>query len=148
MQLVAPDVDRVEAPRPAREQDLAEAAGRGADIDPDAARRIEAVMIERRRKLDAAARDVGMRRCGAQHRIDRYLIGGLCNRSVVGRHQPGGDGGLRFGAALEQPAFDQQPVGPHAPCHGAEIAARPSLREGMWAARRGRDRSHPRGRGR
>ncbi len=36
MQLAAPDVDRVDAPRAAREQHLGEAAGRGADVETDA----------------------------------------------------------------------------------------------------------------
>ena len=36
MQLAAPDIDRVDPPGAAREQDLGEAAGRGADIEADA----------------------------------------------------------------------------------------------------------------
>ena len=66
MQLPMPDIDRVDAPCAAREQHLGEAAGRGADIEADAASRIEAEMIERGRELHAAARHPGMRRLGAQ----------------------------------------------------------------------------------
>ena len=38
MQLAVPDIDRVDAPGAACEQHLGETAGRGADIEADAAR--------------------------------------------------------------------------------------------------------------
>ena len=78
MQLAAPDIDGIDAPRAAREQHLGEAAGRGADIEADAARRIDAEMVERGRELHAAARDPGMRRRGAQRRIGGDLVRRLC----------------------------------------------------------------------
>ena len=56
MQLTASDIDCVDLPRPALEQHLGEAAGRGADIESNPPRRIEAEMIERGRKLHTAAR--------------------------------------------------------------------------------------------
>ena len=36
VKLVAAAIERVDAPRPAREQDLRETAGRGADVEADA----------------------------------------------------------------------------------------------------------------
>ena len=62
MQLVTPDVDRVDAAGAACEQHLREAAGGRADVEADAAGRFDAEMIERGRELDAAARHPGMRR--------------------------------------------------------------------------------------
>ena len=78
MKLAAADIDRIDAPRAAREQHLGEAAGRGADIEADAARDIDAEMVERRRKLDAAARHPGMRGLArAALRRSRNLLGRL-----------------------------------------------------------------------
>ena len=71
MQLPASDIDRVDVPGAALQQHLRESAGGGADIEANAAARIEAEMIERRRELHPAARDVRMRRCRAQARIHR-----------------------------------------------------------------------------
>ena len=68
MQLIAADIDRVDAPRAAREQDLGEAAGRGADVEADAIRHVEREMIERERKLDAAARHIRMLGLGLDDR--------------------------------------------------------------------------------
>ena len=69
MQLAAPDIDRIDAPRAAREQHVGEAAGRSADIEADAPRRIEAEMIERGGELQPAARDPRMLGVGFEHRI-------------------------------------------------------------------------------
>ncbi len=61
-----------------------------------------------------------MRRLGPQHRVGGDFVRGLADGDAVGRHQAGGDGGLRLGAALEQAAFDQQAVDPSAGAHGPE----------------------------
>ena len=98
-------------------------------------------MVQRRRELHAAARHPGVRRRGLQDRIDGNLIGRALHRNVVRRDETGGDRGLRLGAALEQAAFDQQPIGAHAGCHGRDVATRRRLREGMVkAAITGRER--------
>ena len=110
MQLAVPDVERVDAPCTAREQDLGKSTGRSADIEADAPCGIKAEMVERRRKLHAAARDVRMRRLGAQHRIGRDFVRSLGDDHVVRRHPAGRDRGLRLGAALEQAALDQQAI--------------------------------------
>ena len=96
---------------PRSQQHLGEAAGGGADIEADAAARIEAEMIERGGELHPAARDVRMRRRRAQRGIDRDLLRRLAHRRVVGGDQPGRDRGLRLGAAVEQAALDQQAIG-------------------------------------
>ena len=139
VQLPASDVDRIDAPRAAREQHLGEAAGRGADVEADAAGRIEPEMIERGRELHAAARHPGMRRRRLQRGVGGDLLGRLGDGDAVGGHHAGGDRLLRLGAALEQAALDQQPVGAHALCHGISIAsplAAPWLRRGLIARER------------
>ncbi len=62
MQLPAADIDSVDLARAALKQHLGKAAGRGADIEADAAFRIEAETVERGHQFQAAARDVRMRR--------------------------------------------------------------------------------------
>ncbi len=65
MQLPMSDIDRVDAFRATRQQDLREAAGRSAEVETGASIHREAEMIERGRKLQAAARHPRMRRGGA-----------------------------------------------------------------------------------
>src|SRR5215469_18120902 len=83
MQLVAADVDREDAARAAREQDLSEAAGRSADIEADTIADVDREPIERVRELDAAARDPGERGLGRDRRIDGDLLGGLAHGGAV-----------------------------------------------------------------
>src|SRR5206468_4906323 len=64
VQLPMPDINRIDSPGAAREQDLGEAASRGAKVEACAAIRIEAEMIERGRKLHATARYPWVRRRG------------------------------------------------------------------------------------
>ena len=130
VQLTAPDIDRVDAPRTAREQHLGEAAGRGADIEADAARRIEAEMIERRDKLQRRrARPTDAPAARRSARIGRDLVRGLAQHDAIGRHAAGRDRGLRPGAALEQAALDQQHVGALALCHAVDLANPPQQRQ-------------------
>ena len=121
MQLPASDIDRVDELGAALQQHLREAAGGGADIEADAAARIEAEMIERRGELHPAARDVRMRRCRAQARIHRDRLRCLAHGDVVGDDQAGRDRGLRLGAAVEQAALDQQAIGALAGGHANSI---------------------------
>ncbi len=117
MQLAASDVDGVDAPGAALEQHLREAAGRRADVEADAPARIETEMVERGRELLPAPRHIRMRGRGAQNRVGGNLLGRLAHRPVIGDDQAGFDRGLRLGAAVEQPALDQQPVGAQARGH-------------------------------
>src|SRR4051812_8949748 len=115
VQLVAAAVEGVDAARPAREQDLREAAGRGADVEADAALRIEPEMIKRGGKLDPAAGDVGVRRRAGEHGIGGGLHRRLGNDHPIDAHAPRGNGRLRLGAALEQAPLDEEAIDAHAP---------------------------------
>ena len=55
MKLAASDVDRIDARCPALEQDLGKSARRGADVETDMRFWVKAEMLERGRKLEAAA---------------------------------------------------------------------------------------------
>ncbi len=114
MQLSAADIERIDAPRAAREQNLGKSAGRCADVEADAARGIEPEMIERRRQLDPAAGDEGMRRLRAQHGIDGDFVRRLGDDGFIRRHPAGRNGSLRLGAAFEQTALDEETIDPHA----------------------------------
>src|SRR5882724_1498612 len=59
-QLPVSDIDGVDLGGAARQQHVGEAAGRGADVEPDAAGRVDGEMIEGMRELQAAARDPRM----------------------------------------------------------------------------------------
>ena len=58
MQLAVADVDGDDTRGAALQQDVGEAAGRGADVETVEPRRIDAELVERMRELLAAARDV------------------------------------------------------------------------------------------
>ena len=68
-------------------------------------------MIERGRKLDAAARHIRMLGLGRDDRGRRNLLRRLAHRHAVGGHQAGGNCGLGAGAAFEQAARDQETIG-------------------------------------
>ena len=71
IELSAADVDRDDVRRAAREENVGEAAGRGADVEAGEARGIEPEGVERGRELDPAARDVRMGRFGLDRRVAR-----------------------------------------------------------------------------
>src|SRR6478735_10538865 len=58
VKLGASDIDRIDKSRPTAQQYLCESAGRGADIEADAARWIEVKVVKRCRELDAASRHI------------------------------------------------------------------------------------------
>src|SRR5579863_4478309 len=68
VKLSAADVDRIDAPRAALKQDVRETAGRSADIETDAVLHIESELVERRRELETAARNIRMYRLGLDGR--------------------------------------------------------------------------------
>src|SRR5262249_52494432 len=121
MHLAPPDIHGIDSPRAACQQDFSKAAGRGADIEADAAarikHRIEAEVIERGRELHPAARYVSVRRLGAQPRSGGNSLRRLRDANVVRRHAAGGNGALRLGAALEQTALDEQPIDANTASH-------------------------------
>jgi hypothetical protein len=121
MQLPASHINRVEVLGAALQQNLRETAGGSADIEANTVAWIEAKMIERRRELHPAARDVRIRRCRAQVRIHRDRLRRLAHSDVIGDDQPGRDRGLRLGAAVEQAALDQQSIGALAVGHSRSV---------------------------
>jgi hypothetical protein len=62
-----------------------------------------------------------VRGLGPQHGLDGNFIGGAADGSAVGAHETGGNRSLGLGAAFEQAALDQQPVGALA-SHAALLA--------------------------
>jgi hypothetical protein len=66
---------------------------------------------ERAGKLQAAARDVRVRGFGLDDGGARQGFRRLGDHLAVGRDQPGGDGGLRGGAAAEMAEGDKHLVG-------------------------------------
>jgi hypothetical protein len=114
MQLAPSHIHGIDPPRTACQQDFGKAASRGADIEADAAARIkpgiEPEVIERRRELHSPSRHVRVRRLGAQDRIGGNFLRRLRDHHFVRRDAARGNGALRLGAALEQAAFDEQPV--------------------------------------
>ena len=134
MQLAASHIHGIDSPRPACQQDFGKAAGRGADIEADAAAGIkggiEPEVIERGRELHPAPRYVRVRRLGAQDRIGGNFLRRLRHHHFVRRHAAGGNGGLRLGSALEQTAFDEQPIDADTASHVKTISGRKEGRGG------------------
>ena len=96
----------------AREQDLGEAAGRGADIEAERARTDRS---RRRRAPPRASRRRARHTDAAPRRRSRprprTRSEAFADRRAVDRHEPGRDRRLGLGAALEQAALDQKKVG-------------------------------------
>jgi hypothetical protein len=111
VELAVAHVERVHPARAALEQDVGEAAGRGAHVQGDGARDVQPPGVERRRQLEPAAADVGQRR--PQHG-DAGVVGdglaGLGGRPPVDLDRPGQDERLRPLPRLRQPALDQGQV--------------------------------------
>ena len=119
MELVAADVDRMDARRAPRQQDMREAAGRGAEIEGDFPGRIVAEGIEPGGELAAAARYPRVRRLGHDGGSVRERVRWLPDDLPVRRHAAGGNGLLRLGAAVEIAAGDEGDIGtPGLPVHG------------------------------
>jgi len=134
MQLAASHIHGIDSPRPACQQDFGKAAGRGADIEADAAAGIkggiEPEVIERGRELHPAPRYVRVRRLGAQDRIGGNFLRRLGDHHVVRHHAARGNGGLRLSSALEQTAFDEQPIDADTASHVTTISGRKEGRGG------------------
>ncbi len=114
MQLAPADIHGKHQFRPAGEQDLGEASGRGADIERDAPLGVEAEGVERGGELEAPARDEGR---GV--RVDDEARAGLDQRPRLQRrlafhaHRAEADqvGGARAGDG--QAPLHQNSVEPH-----------------------------------
>src|SRR5581483_7762356 len=108
VQLMAADVERDHARRAALEEDVGEAAGRGADVEAVEARRVDAEQVEPVRELLAAARDV------LRTAVDRELdvLVDLLARLVVPGHAARHHERLRLRARLGEAALDEDDVEP------------------------------------
>ena len=113
VELVAPDVDGVDVRGAPRQQRVGEAAGRGPDIEADAAppdrsrrRRGRPSSFSPPRETKGWGAAASMRASAVEE------VGGPRHRLVVGPHEARRDGGLRPGPALEMAALHQQAVGP------------------------------------
>ena len=90
VELSAADVDGDDARRPAAQEDIGETAGRCADVERPASRRIDAECVERARQLHAAAADVRViRRRQLDTRIGSDSGAGLGNDLAVDGHLAG-----------------------------------------------------------
>ncbi len=111
VQLAVADIERDHARRAALQQDVGEAAGRGADVQGAFARRVHAEVVEGMRQLDAAAADVRMIR----HRdLEVRAIGdgraGFRDDLAVDSHAAGHDQGSCTLAGGRKPAFHERDI--------------------------------------
>ena len=102
----APDVERDHARRAALEQDVREAAGRGADVERVPPGRVDPELVEGVRELVAAARDEPRRPLDDELRRFVHLLAGLLVAVDEARHHER----LRLRAALGEPALDEEDV--------------------------------------
>ena len=117
IELSVADVDGDDLRRAAREQDVGEASGRGADVEADEARRIEPEGVERRGELDPAARRQRVGRPGFDRRVVGHRLRRLLERDPADADQTCGDRGLRARPARKEAALDENDV--RALAHGA-----------------------------
>jgi len=110
MQLPAPDIDGENHAGAIGEQYFGEPAGRGADVETDVILDVDRILLQRPGKLDAAARNKGMRRLRLQYGVSGNALGGLEDLLVIGRDQACLDRGLGPRPAFEQAALDQEQV--------------------------------------
>ena len=112
MQLAVADVDGKDIRGAVCEQHMGEAAGRGADVETNAAFRIESESVERCREFDAAARHPGIERLRLEQRLGADRFGRLADDFAAGAHAARRDRLLRFGAAFKQTAGNEGDIGP------------------------------------
>jgi predicted nicotinamide N-methyase len=125
MQLSVPDIQGNHLGRTALEQAIGEPTGRGTDIEAPASSRPDAERIEGSGQLLACPRDE-LRR-PLHHELD--IVGDLLARLVESRDETCEHQRLRFRAALDQAALNQQDVEPH--LHGRDGRRRVRLRTGL-----------------
>src|SRR5829696_3565565 len=116
VQLSVADVERDHARCPALEQDVGEAAGRGAEVQGVTVRGVDPERVEAVCELLAAARDEARR---ALH-LERGVLGELLAGLRMAGHKTGKNERLRLGASLREPALDQEHVEPF--LHAAEAS--------------------------
>src|SRR5271170_4082531 len=135
VELIAPDVDRVDAPGAARQKYVGEAAGRRADVQADEAARVEAKGFQGRFELETAARSPAVNRPCFDCGVKGYRIRRLGERGAVDANKAGGDRRLRASPAREKAARDEHEIGAlaHFPHRSVTIRSRE-----IYRARTGR----------
>jgi hypothetical protein len=124
-QLAPPDVDGVDPDGAALEEDIGEAAGRGAGIEADEPGRVDRERVEGRRELVAAAAHVwiGLDEADLDRGVDEIAGLPIETRRITGTGPDLAreDQCLRSGARLGQPTLDDELV---EPLTGAGTASR------------------------
>src|SRR5205807_496059 len=108
VELAVADVERDHVRRAALEQDVGEAAGRGADVERVRAGDVEPELVERVCELLPAARDIGRRALDVELRVGVDLL----PRLRVARDEAREDERLCLRPALREPALDEERVEP------------------------------------
>ena len=136
MDLAMADIDRRDMGSAALEQDLGEAAGRGADVERFTAGGIEAEMIEPANQLERGARYVALRRIiDGNQALRRNVLAGLAGNDAVDCHRATLDRVAGTRAAGKQTALDEQVVEPLAGAGWRRGVHRPSWRKLVAKAR-------------
>src|SRR5262249_10582645 len=114
VQLPTPDVDRVNKPCTACNQNLGKPAGRSPNVETHLTGWIEMKVVERGNEFSSSTRDpMLLRRC-IQHRVGEHFLGRLGYDEPIGGDPAGSNCGLRLGAAFKQAALDQQTINANA----------------------------------
>src|SRR4030088_2503970 len=106
MQLLAPDVDGEHQTGASGDKYLGEPSGRCADVETDVILDFDRILLQRRRKFDAAARNKGMRGMRLQKGVSGNALGWFHDLLVIGHAEARFNRGLRPGAAFEHAALD------------------------------------------
>src|SRR5581483_6958187 len=120
VELAVADVERDHVRRPALEQHVGEAAGRGADVEGPSSGHVQPQRVQRVRELLPTARDVRRRALDLELRVDVDLLA----RLRVAGHKSGEDERLRLRPALREAALDEERVEPS--LHATRLARRPA----------------------
>ena len=113
VELAPAHVHGIDACRPALEQRLREASGRGSDVEGDPAARIDAKRVQRALELDRAAAHVLGAREHVHRRIRAHGGAGLGRGLAVDAYAAGHDQGLRLLPRRSQSTLDQDDVEPN-----------------------------------
>ena len=109
--LAVADIDGIDTHRAMVEQDIGEAAGRGADIEADPPGRIDAETLDAVGQLQAAARNPGMvAPAHRQRAVVRHRGARLVDPPLAVEHRAGHDQRLGLAARVCHAAIHQQLV--------------------------------------
>lgn len=120
VELALPHVDRVNPDGTTLEEDVGEPARRGADVDRDLPRHVEAEGVERAGQLVATSRDVLGSGVDRELRILGDGRGSAVSSAAIHTHDTGKDERLRALPAGRELALHQELVKPNAFCQRAD----------------------------